>query len=199
MKVAHFIITKFCLRGGRWMDHVDGPWFSAVNPLKASNVNLRLKLLETICLPGLLAQTNQNFTWVLLVDADLDRRAKRRLRELAGSLGRVWLHEYRADAPVRLERLGWLEHLMDRPDFVITTQNDDDDALPRRFVETVQSHIAELHDAGRLPPYKIMANKSALQWHMAFTRNAPRLGLPLAESRWGARLRVFAGLPASRV
>ena len=47
-------------------------------------------------------------------------------------------------------------------DAEMTTQNDDD-ALLRRFVETVQSRIAELHDAGRTPPYKIMANKSALQ------------------------------------
>ena len=186
--LAHFIITKFCLRGGKWMDPVDGPWFSAVNPLKARNVNLRLKLLETICLPGLLAQTNRNFTWVLLVDADLDRCAKGRLKELAGNLDRAWLHEYRADSPVRLERLGWLGRLMDRPDFVVTTQNDDDDALPRRFVETVQSHIAELQGAGRMPPYKVMANKSALQWHMAFTRNAP-LG-------WASPWRRPKGVPA---
>ena len=174
MRVAHFIITRFCVRGGRWLKHVDGPWFSAVNPLRPRNVDFRLKLLETTCLPGVLSQTNRNFTWVLVVDADLDRRAKQRLEELTRRAGRVWLQEYRAGAPAGYERLGWLEPLMDgRPDFVLTTLNDDDDALPRRFVETAQSHVAELAREGRLPPYKIIGNKSAVHWHMAFTRKAP--------------------------
>ena len=161
------------MRGGRWLKHVDGPWFSAVNPLRPRNVDFRLKLLETTCLPGVLSQTNRNFTWVLVVDADLDRRAKQRLEELTRRAGRVWLQEYRAGAPAGYERLGWLEPLMDgRPDFVLTTLNDDD-ALPRRFVETAQSHVAELAREGRLPPYKIIGNKSAVHWHMAFTRKAP--------------------------
>ena len=174
MRVAHFIITRFCVRGGRWLNHVDGAWFSAVNPLRPRNVDFRLKLLETTCLPGVLSQTNRNFTWVLVVDANLDRRAKQRLEELARRAGRVWLQEYRAGAPTKWERLGWLEPLMDdRPDFVLTTVNDDDDALPRRFVETAQSHVTELDREGRLPPYKIICNKSAVYWHMAFTRKAP--------------------------
>ena len=174
MRVAHFIITLFCVRGGRWLDHVDGPSLKDVNPLRPRNVDFRLKLLETTCLPGLLSQTSRNFTWVLVVDANLGRRAKQRLEELTRRAGRVWLQEYRADAPIRWERLGWLEHLMDgRPDFVLTTLNDDDDALPRRFVETAQSHIAELDREGRLPPYKIICNRSAVYWHMAFTRKAP--------------------------
>ena len=175
MRVAHFIITTFCVRGDRWLDHVDGTRLKDVNPLRPRNVDLRLKLLETTCLPGLLSQTNRNFTWVLVVDANLDRRAKQRLEALTRRAGsRVWLQEYRADAPVRFERLGWLEHLMDgRPDFVLTTMNDDDDALPRRFVEVAQSHVAALDREGRLPPYKIICNRSAVHWHMAFTRKAP--------------------------
>ena len=87
-----------------------------------------------------------------------------------------------------------------RPDFVLTTLNDDD-ALPRRFVETAQSHVAELAREGRLPPYKIIGNKSAVHWHMAFTRKAPLgLGVALARSKHdGARVRVFVALPVSRV
>ena len=174
MRVAHFIITTFCVRDGKWMDHVNGQSFNDVNPLRPRNVDFRLKLLETICLPGLLSQTNRNFTWVLVVDANLDRRAKQRLEALAHRAGKVWLQEHRADAPAKLERLGWLEHLMDgRPDFVLTTQNDEDDMLPRRFVETVQSHVAALDREGRLPPYKIICNRSAVHWHMAFTPKAP--------------------------
>ena len=188
MRLAHFIITRFCLRDRRWMEHVDGPWFGAVNPVKARNLNLRLRLLEAVCLPALQAQTNQNFTWVLLVDVNLDGRTKRRLRDLTRGLSRVRLHEHHAGAPARLERLGWLRCLRDRPDFVLTTLNDDDDALPRRFVETVQSHIFELDGKGGLPPFKIMGTKRALRWRMAFT--------PSASLGWASVWRERAKVPS---
>ena len=35
MKLAHFVITRFCLRGRRLHGGVDGPWFGSVGPLKA--------------------------------------------------------------------------------------------------------------------------------------------------------------------
>ena len=47
VRAAHFIITPFCIRGGRWLDHVDGNVFKNVNPLRPRSVDLRLKLLET--------------------------------------------------------------------------------------------------------------------------------------------------------
>ncbi len=177
MKLAHFVITRFCLSGGvRLFRACDGPpldfWSS--DPLEPWLVNHRLKLLEAICLPGLRSQTNQDFTWVLLVDADLREDFKARLRNLARARDRVVLHEHRSDAPDRLETLGWLDCLpASRPDYVLTTLNDDDDLLPRRFVEVVQSHAVEPNAQGRLPPFKIMGATRIVQWDMLFTRDAP--------------------------
>ena len=175
MKLAHFVITRFCLRGMEWLFRgVDGPRFSAGDPLKPRTVNLRLKLLEMTCLPGLLSQTNQNFTWVLLVSAALEEGFKERLRKMARAKDRVVLHEYRPDAPDKLETLGWLEPLLsDRPDYVLTTVNDDDDVLPRRFVDVVQSHAFALNAQGRLPPFKLMGAKRIGQWDLIFTPDAP--------------------------
>ena len=172
VKLAHFVITRFCGRG--LLARVDGSPFSMIDPLRPRTVNLRLKLLEMTCLPGLLSQTNQAFTWVLLVDARLREDFKERLRDLARARDRVVLHEHRPDAPDRLETLGWLEPLLaDRPDYVVTTLNDDDDALPRRFVDVVQSHAVELSAQGRALPFKIMGAKRIVQWDMIFTRDAP--------------------------
>ena len=174
MKLAHFVITRFCLRGRRLLGDVAGPRFGSINPLTPRTVNLRLKLLEMICLPGLLSQTNQNFTWVLLVDARLREDFKGRLRDLARARDRVVLHEYRPDTPNRLETLGWLEHrLADRPDYVVTTLNDDDDVLPRRFVDVVQSHVFDLDERGRLPPFELMGAKRITAWNLVFTPAAP--------------------------
>ena len=174
MKLAHFVITRFCLRGRRLLSHIDGPWFGSIDPLTPRTANLRLKLLEMTCLPGLLSQTNQNFIWVLLVDARLREDFKGRLRDLARARDRVVLHEYRPDAPDRLETLGWLERwLADRPDYVVTTLNDDDDVLPRRFVDVVQSHVFDLDERGRLPPFEIMGAKRIAAWNLVSTPAAP--------------------------
>ena len=45
MRVTHFIITPFCIRGGRWLDHVDGNVFKDVNPLRPGRPSL--EMLET--------------------------------------------------------------------------------------------------------------------------------------------------------
>ena len=179
MKLAHFVITRFCLRATdrRLFRDVDGPTFGWGNPLKPRSVDLRLKLLEMTCLPGLLSQTNQDFTWVLLVDAGLQEGFKERLREMTRAKDRVVLHEHRPDAPDRLEKLGWLDPLLsDRPDYVLTTVNDDDDVLPRRFVDVVQSHAFALSAQDRLPPVQLMGVKRKMRWDLVFTQDAP-LGL----------------------
>lgn len=173
MKLAHFVITRFCIRDREWLAHLDGPWFGAANPLRRRNVALRLRLLEMTCRSALLAQTNQNFTWVLVADANLPAAAKRRLAELATGRDRVFIHEYRAGAGDRVDTLGWLRHLFaaQAPDYVLTTLCDDDDALPRRYIETLQSHVAGLTPP---PPFKVLASRNTLQWNMAFSRDAPR-------------------------
>ena len=173
MKLAHFVITRFCIRDREWLAHLDGPWFGATNPLRRRNVALRLRLLEMICRPALLAQTNQDFTWVLVTDANLPAAARRRLAELAEGRERVFIHEYRARAPDRVEALDWLERLFraQAPDYVLTTLCDDDDALPRRYIETLQRHAAGLTPP---PPFKLLASRNTMQWHMAFSRDAPR-------------------------
>lgn len=174
MKLVHFVITRFGLSGRQMFSRTAGPEVGRFGPYKSRTVNFRLKLLEMICLPGLLAQTNQDFTWVLLVDADLEEGVKERLREITRAKDRVLLYEYQPDAPDRLETLGWLAPLRsDPPDYVLTTINDDDDVLPRRFIDVVQSHALTLSAQGRLPPVKLMGARRSVMWNIVCTPNAP--------------------------
>ena len=168
MTLTHFIITRFCLRN---------PWpyrRRPIDPLAPRNVALRLRLLETICLPGLRSQTNRDFIWVLLIDHALDPETRQRLQALTRGMDRVRFCEYRADLAQQMQGLGWLAPLWtDRPDHVLTTINDDDDALPRRYVEVVRSHARDLAAQGRLPPFKLIGAKRIHQWDMVFTPDAP--------------------------
>ena len=174
MTLAHFVITRFCLRD-RWLHRraALAP-FRTMDPLAPRTVDLRLGLLETVCLPALRAQTNRDFTWVLLIDRALGQEARRRLRDMTRGMDRVRLVDYRADAPLPLERLGWLRPFpAGAPDYVLTTINDDDDALPRRWVEVVQSHVRGLADRDRPPPFLLAGARRIVQWDMVFTPDAP--------------------------
>lgn len=67
MKIAHFVLTRFRIRDERMFGRLGGPRFGII-PLISRTVDFRLKLLETVCLPGVLSQTSRDFPWVLLVD-----------------------------------------------------------------------------------------------------------------------------------
>ena len=168
MTLTHFVITQFCLRDPRRQRR------RPMDPLAPRNVDLHLRLLETTCLPGLRAQTNRSFTWILLIDRALGSEARQRLRAMTRGMDRVRICEYRADVPQRPERLAWLAPLWaDPPGAVVTTINDDDDSLPRRYVEVVQSHVRELAARDRLPPFKVIGARRIVQWDMVFTPDAP--------------------------
>ena len=174
MTLEHFVITRFCLRD-RWLHRRTAlAPFRTMDPLAPRTVELRLNLLETTCLPGLRAQTNRDFTWVLLIDRALGREARRRLQDMTRGMDRVRFVEHRADAPQPLERLGWLAPLwQSRPDYVLTTLNDDDDALPRRWIEVLQSHARGLAAQDRPPPFMLAGARRIVQWDMVFTPDAP--------------------------
>ena len=175
MTLEHFVITRFCLRDFRRLRrHAGLAPFRTMDPLAPRTVGLRLGLLETTCLPALKAQTSRDFTWVLLIDRDLGQAARRRLRNMVWGIDRVRIVEHRAGSPLRLERLGWLRPFpAGAPDHVVTTLNDDDDALPRRWVEVVQSHVRGLAAQDRLPPFKLIGARGIVQWDMVFTPDAP--------------------------
>ena len=177
MKLAHVVVTIFCVRTRDMFRHVHGPVWSERDPLRRRYVNYRLKLLETICLPSILAQSCRDFTWVILVDGDLDTVSRERLERVVRpgrADARIRLREYRPGDGRGMEKLGWLKpYLAERPDYVVTTACDSDEALPRRFVETVRTHVDGLAARGALPLVQIMGMKKASIWDMLFTREAP--------------------------
>jgi len=103
MKFEHFIITPFCFRGKKAFNRLYWPGQNfQMNPLDKKFLVQRLKLFEMLCLPGILSQTNQNFSWILIIDEDLPKSYKKKLNLLVKEKERVFFLEYKDS--IRLEK-----------------------------------------------------------------------------------------------
>lgn len=166
MRIEHLIITRFSIRGLEFANR------NIPDPLDPDNLALRFRLFEMVCLPSILAQTSQDFGWVLLVDKDLLPEFREKLAKLVGDKERVYLHNY--DASENVENLDWLGSFWTgTPDYVLTTLLDDDDAIPNDFVRALHSHLSKVEESGKLPPFKIIGNKQIVQWDLVTSRKAP--------------------------
>ena len=165
MRLDHFIVTRFCCRGIVGTRKI-------TDPLNSKYLELRFKLFEITCLPSIVAQTDQNFGWILIIDKDLRADFRDRISKLVEDKKRVYLYEY--DPLENLQSLDWIEpFIVGTPDYVMTTNQDSDDAIPKDFVSAIHSHLLEVEQIGKLPPLKIIGSKQTVQWDLITSPKAP--------------------------
>jgi hypothetical protein len=173
MKFEHFITTQFSYRDpARFgpLSRLDTIFES--DPLNPKKLAQRFRLFETACLPSVLAQSTQDFSWILIIDRALPPELRERLRDLVAAKRRVFLYEFEDHETTTGPR--WLDRFLEgAPDYVLTTQMDDDDALPRGYCAALHQHISETADAGPLPPLKFLGSRKILQWDLACSEQAP--------------------------
>lgn len=124
----HFILTRFnrnCFSRYR-MDKNGNPinspdWFEH-----------RLQMFETYCLPSLLAQTNQNFQWLLQFDDGTPEEIISRYSRYPNII--PVFDEFPDAVRKRLRK--------DRGSFVITSRLDNDDAYHVSFVDRIQERFS---------------------------------------------------------
>ena len=171
--LQHLVLTRFSYRG--YDRSKGGVGRVTLDPLDPWTLDFRFRLFEIICLPNILAQTNQDFDWILIIDQGLPGHWKARLKELTGVRERTFCHEYRPGD--KITGLKWLEpYMKGRPEYLLTTEVDDDDGLPRAYVASLRSHIGELaHGLAKesLPPFKVFGAMAANQWDLFFSRKNP--------------------------
>ena len=183
-ELHHVVITRFSFRGKHVFKAIDGPTFlSTEDPLDPQRLEHRFKLFEFTCLPSVLGQTEQNFSWIILIDGLLPGQYKERLAALIAPKARAYIHVF--DPRLSLAELGWLGRHRPANGYVITTNFDDDDCLPKNYVAALHQHLAELDRRAWLTPIGIIGAKSALEWDLLPGVAAP-LGwkAPWHRSRW---------------
>lgn len=98
----------------------------------------RFKLFERYCLPSVLAQSEQNFTWIIFFDAETPAPFRDRAQALAGM--RADTHPVFCDT-LPLDDVKTIVRDTATTDYrwLLTTRLDNDDGLHTEFVSTVQS------------------------------------------------------------
>lgn len=100
----------------------------------------RFRLFEQYCLPSVIAQTNQNFHWIIYFDENTPDEYKARVETLSGS-GAVFTPYYTG----LFTGDGWgrsiHECLAPAQNYVLTTRLDNDDSLANDFVERLHNEV----------------------------------------------------------
>lgn len=176
MRFQHFLITRLGFRPVP--DHPDSRFInraatagSSLDPLEPRRLHLRHALFEVVCAPSVRAQTDDAFTWVLVVDPALPASHRRQLADLTAGIRSVVVHDYDPARPIG--GVEWLEPHLEHPlpDYLLTTNLDGDDGLPPTFVSEMRRWIGER--AGGLAPIQLFGPKAVLQWDLATSKAAP--------------------------
>jgi len=138
-KYQHFVVTRLAL--GIYED---------------ARLNKLIDLFEAVTLPSLLNQSNQEFVWLVSIDAAAPETAKSKIEKLLERHSNV--HLVPIDVTrlmnVRLACFDWVwdsyqdfileNHLLKNPnDYVITSIIDADDAWHRDVIASVNNSVAE--------------------------------------------------------
>jgi hypothetical protein len=126
-RFTHLILTAFNVR------------IAGAPGLDPQWLHHRFELFERFCYPSVRSQTNQDFTWIVLLDPDTPDPFRERIEAL---------EKYPRFRPVFIPSLAGyrrptLDHISADSTHVITTTLDNDDAIATGFVDRVQR---EFHD-----------------------------------------------------
>lgn len=126
----------------------------------------RLMLLSAITLPSLLAQTDQEFEWALVVDRSLSSGVRRSLEHLLSPLGdRVHLCAHGSHLPT-LRHLARDRCLVDQAGYLLAGRLDDDDAWARDTVSAVRKRVEQWHVSGDSAPGYGLSFEDGIAWMM---------------------------------
>lgn len=144
------VCTRFGLRvrNREWLEH-------------------RLELMSAITAPSLLAQSDQNFHWVVLIDHGLPADIHERLEELLQPFaGRGWLRQRELHSSESIVQLAEDRFLSAKDNYLLTGRIDDDDAWSTIMVETVRKRAATWLATDTRAPGIGFTFQDGLEWIM---------------------------------
>lgn len=124
--ITHFIVTRFNVReSAHDVRALDVDWLEA-----------RFELFERFCLPTVMSQSEQNFSWIVLFDSETPVFARERIDRY--SRWPKFLALFVRPGVEGAARKAVIAQLKEAPEILVTTRLDNDDGVSRRFVENIQ-------------------------------------------------------------
>lgn len=148
----------------------------------------RLRMLESITVPSMAAQTSQDFTWLLVVDQRMPGPARKRLDHAVAPLANAVVVPVEFKTDFRKAVVGWSRRkaVADGADWVMSSRLDDDDALRTDAFERLQQELVDFLKTSR-HRYAVLSLNLGCMWVPAWRRGYTRyhdshsLGLSLVE------------------
>jgi len=131
----HFVLTRFNVRLS-WLDKYGQTSHKGLDP---AWLNHRFSVFEQFCYPSLYHQTNQQFKWLVFFDTQTPDEFKERVSDCAkwGNFIPIYVDCFNSE----ILRESLLMSIADETEFLITTRVDNDDALRKTFVESIQKNF----------------------------------------------------------
>lgn len=121
---SHFVLTRFNVRSFYHTAEPTDEW-----------LHTRLDLFREYCLPCLTHQTSSRFTWLVFVDSLSPKWFLKEIQQLGnGIFETVPIHGHFTSAAVSAEIT-----LRTSTAYILTTRVDNDDAVSKDFIETIQA------------------------------------------------------------
>jgi len=141
MIFKHFLATRFNVRVGGWDTTKNGETL-----LDDSWMDNRFELFENYCLPSVINQSNQNFTWCLYFDLHTAEVYQQRIKELTESYLNIHIFFIDSIGELKPHLINFINSGENNNcDYVITSRLDNDDLLHRDYIKVVQQLFEASH------------------------------------------------------
>lgn len=127
---------EFILNGQKVLNNPETPI-----RLNEDYLETRFKLFEKFCFPSVVGQSNQNFKWLVFLDSQTPDSCKEKIEKYSeySNLVPIYVEEFNSTTL----RNAITNNLTDNPEYLITTNLDNDDAISRDYVKLVQKEFNE--------------------------------------------------------
>ena len=130
----HYIITRFNVRVDEWKHTKNNE-----SVLTEDWLSHRFHLFQTYCLPSLINQENQKFTWLVFFDTSTDEEYRKTISAISERFGNfkpIFINGYNEFLPTLIE---YISNDLKDEGYVITSRVDNDDCIHRDFVNEIQN------------------------------------------------------------
>jgi len=144
----HFIITRFNVN----IYAIDFP-----KRLEDTWLSQRLELFQKYCFPTIQAQTNQDFTWLVLFDEQTPDRYKTFINIYAKYKNFTPIYCGNFDT-IMPQTIRTMQEVAPEAEWFLTTRLDNDDALSIGFIQCLQGVVNSLNEADLKPSDTLYIN-----------------------------------------